>query len=113
MAAIRSFSIISRSLLIFAQFVEHHIPQVVQRFSQLHRVDQGTAGPVIAVQTVQILSRDQKGGDPAAVVSDLHLHQISPVAQQKCTLEQIGDFNGTFQRNLTSFQTVDFLGKMR
>jgi hypothetical protein len=97
----------------FAQFVEHHIPQVVQRFSQLHRVDQGTAGPVIAVQTVQILSCDQKGSDPAAVVSDPHLHQIGPVAQQKCTLEQIGDFNGTFQRNLTSFQLLDLFGEMR
>jgi len=87
----RSFSIISRSPLRFSQFVEHHIPQVVQRLSQLNRVDQGSAGAVVAVQTVQILARNQKGGDPAAVVSDPHFGQVAPFAQQKSALKKVCD----------------------
>jgi hypothetical protein len=97
----------------FSQFVEHYIPQVVQRFSELHRVDQGTACPVIAVQTVQILSRDQKSGDLSAVVADPDLIQSATHAQQKCTPEQIGDFDGTFQWDLTSFQLLDLFEEMR
>jgi hypothetical protein len=59
------------------------------------------------------LARDQKRGDRPAVVSDPHPVQPGAHAQQKCTLEQIGHFNGTFQRNLTSVQLIDFLGEMR
>jgi hypothetical protein len=95
--------VISRSPLVFAQFVEHHVPQVIQRFSKLHRIDQGPAGPVVALKPVKVLARDQKRGDPPAVVSDLHPVETCAHAQQKRTLEQIGDFNGTFQWVLTSF----------
>jgi hypothetical protein len=102
MASILSFSIIA-SPLVFAQLIEHHVPQVIQRFSKLHRVDQGTARPVVAVQPVQILARDQKCGNAPAVGSDLNPVQPSAHAQQKCTLEQISDFDGTFQWVLTSF----------
>jgi hypothetical protein len=84
------------SPLLVAQFFKHHIPQMVQRFSKLHRVDQGPAGPVIAVQSVQVLSRDQKRGDPPAVVSDLHPVETCTHAQQKRTFEQIGDFKAAF-----------------
>jgi hypothetical protein len=101
------------SPLMVAQFVEHHIPQMVQALSQLNRVDQGPAGPVIAVQPVQIAAGNQKSCDRPAVVSDAHPVQPGAHAQQKCTLEQIGDFNGTFQKDLTSFQLIDFFGEMR
>jgi hypothetical protein len=103
----------SFSPLLVAQFVEHHIAQMIQGFSQLHRVDQRPAGPVIAVQPVQVLSRDQKRGDPPAVVSDPHPVQPGAHAQQKCALEQIGYFNGTLHKGLTSFQLIDFFGEMR
>jgi hypothetical protein len=59
--------------------------------------------PPAAVQPVQILSRDQKCGNAPAVGSDLNPVQPSAHAQQKCTLEQISDFDGTFQWVLTSF----------
>jgi hypothetical protein len=101
------------SPLLVAQFFKHHIPQMVQRFSKLHRVDQRPAGPVIALKPVQVLSRDQKRGNPPAVVSDPHPVETCAHAQQKRTLEQIGDFDGTFQWVLTSFQLIDFFGEMR
>jgi hypothetical protein len=104
-------SIISRSPL--SQFAEHYVPQVVQAFSQLYRVDQSPAAPVIAVQTVQIIARDQKRGDAAAVGPNPNARQIAAAGQKIGATEQIGDFNGTFQRNLTSFQLIDFLGEMR
>jgi hypothetical protein len=96
-----------------AQFVEHHIPQMVQALSQLNRVDQGPAGPIVSVKPVQIRAGDQKRCDRPAVVSDPDLVQPGAHAQQKCTLEQIGDFNGTFQKDPTSFQLIDFFGEMR
>jgi len=101
------------SPLCLSQFVEHHVAQVVQRFSQLHRVDQGSAGAVVAVQPVQVRTGDQKGCDPAAVVADLDLFQSAATAQQKCTLEQISHFDGTLHKGFTSFQMLDFFGEMR
>jgi hypothetical protein len=105
--------VISLSPLVFAQFVEHHVPQVIQRFSKLHRIDQGPASPVVAVVPVQIMAADQKRGNPPAVVPDPDPVQPGAHAQQKCALEQIGHFDGTFQRDLTSFQMIDFFGEMR
>jgi hypothetical protein len=103
----------SFSPLLVAQFVEHHVAQMIQGFSQLNRIDQGPAGPVVAVQPVQVLSRDQKRGDRPAVVSDPHPVQPAAHAQQKRALEQIGDFNGALHKSLTSFQLIDFYGEMR
>jgi hypothetical protein len=114
MASIFSLSIISRSPLCpgvaiwrsrisFSKFAEHHVPQVVQAFSKLHRVDQGAAAPVIVVQAVQITTGDQKRGDPAAACPDPHACQIAAAGKQVCATEQIGDFDGTFQKDLTSF----------
>jgi hypothetical protein len=91
------------SPLCLSQFVKHHVPQVVQRFSQLHRVDQGSAGAVVVVKTFQVLSRYQERGDPAAVVSNAHLIQPATHAQQKGPLEQIGHFDGTLHNGFTSF----------
>jgi hypothetical protein len=105
--------VISFSPLVSSQLVEHHIPQMVQRFSKLQRIDQGAASPVVAVKALQILSGDQESGDPPAVVSDPHLGQLGPAAQQKCPFEQIGHFDGALHRDLTSFQLIDFLGEMR
>ena len=96
-----------------AQVVEHYVAQVVQRFSQLDRVDQGPAGPIVSVKPVQIRAGDQKRCDRPAVVSDPDLVKPAAHAQQKCALEQIGHFDGTFQRDLTSFQMIDFFGEMR
>jgi hypothetical protein len=107
-----SFSIIA-SPLVFAQLIEHHVPQVIQRFSKLHRVDQGTARPVIAVQLVQVGAGDQKRGDPPAVIAHPDPVQPGAHAQQKCAFKQIGHFNGTFQWDLTSFQLIDFFWEMR
>jgi hypothetical protein len=101
------------SPLLVAQVLEHHVPQMIQRFSQGNRIDQGPAGPVVAVQPVKIGAGNQKRCDRPAVVSDPHPVQPGAHAQQKCTLEQIGDFNGTFQGSLTSFQMIDFFGEMR
>jgi hypothetical protein len=101
------------SPLMVAQFVEHHIPQMVQALSQLNRVDQGPAGPVVAVVAGQVGPGDQKGCDCPAVVSDPDFVQPGAHAQQKCALEQIGDFNGTFQKDPTSFQLIVFFGEMR
>jgi hypothetical protein len=101
------------SPLLVAQLRKHHVPQMVQRFAKLNRIDQGTTGPVIAVQPVQVGTGDQKRGDLPAVVSDLHLVQPCAHAQQKYAFKQIGDFNGTFQKVLTSFQLIDFFGEMR
>jgi uncharacterized membrane protein YcjF (UPF0283 family) len=53
MASITFFSIaISRSPLTVSQFFVHHVPQVVQRRSELYGIEQGTAGPVVPVQAV-------------------------------------------------------------
>jgi hypothetical protein len=41
------------------------------------------------------------------------LDQSAAAAQQKCALEQIGHFDGTLHKGLTSFQVLDFLGEMR
>jgi hypothetical protein len=76
---------------------------MVQGFSKLQRVDQGAAGPVVAVVPVQVFSRDQKRGDPPAVASDLHPVQPGAHAQQKRAFEQIGHFKAAFQWVLTSF----------
>jgi hypothetical protein len=64
----------------------------------LVRVDQGTACTIIAVKTVQVGAGDQKSGNAATVISDLNPVQAAAQAQQKCTPEQIGDFDGTFYR---------------
>jgi hypothetical protein len=58
----------------------------------LQRIDQGTARPIIAVQSVQIRTGDQKGGDPAAIVSDPDFGQVGTAAQQKCAPEDVGGF---------------------
>jgi hypothetical protein len=101
------------SPLCFSQFVKHHVPQVVQRFSKLHRVDQGSAGAVVAVIAGQIVSRDQKRCNASAVISDSDLIQPAAHAQQKGPLEQIGHFDGTLHKGFTSFQILDFFGEMR
>jgi hypothetical protein len=62
---------------------------------------------------IQVRAGDQKGGDAAAVVSDINPVQAAAHAQQKCAPEQIGHFDGSFQRDLTSFQVLDFFGEMR
>jgi hypothetical protein len=83
MASITSFSIaISRSPLAVSQFFEHHVPQVVQRLSELYRVDQGTAAPVVPVQAVQVLACNQERCDTLAVGSDTDLGQIAAAGQQ-------------------------------
>jgi hypothetical protein len=81
--------VISLSPLVFAQFVEHHVPQVVQRFSKLNRVDQGPAAPVVPVQPVQALARDQKTGDAFAVGAHPHFGQVAAVGQQKNPSEDV------------------------
>jgi hypothetical protein len=101
------------SLGVSAQLIEHHIPKVVQAFAKLHRIDQRPAGPVIVVQLVQILSCDQECGDPPAVSPDPDLIQPASHAQQKRAFKQIGYFKAAFQRVITSFQQIDFLGEMR
>jgi hypothetical protein len=80
-------SIISLSPL--SQFAEHHVPQVVQAFSQLDRVDQGTSAPVIAVQTIQIMAGDQKRGDPAAACPDPDFRQDPAAGQKVCAPEKV------------------------
>jgi hypothetical protein len=95
------------------QFAEHYVPQVVQAFSQLYRIDQSPAAPVIAVQTVQIIARDQKRGDAAAVGPDPYFGQAAAAGQKVCATKQVRHFKGAFQKSLTSFQPVDFLVEMR
>jgi hypothetical protein len=93
MASITSFSIaISRSPLAVSQFLEHHVPQVVQRLSELYRVDQGAAAPVVPVQAVQVLTRDQKRCDTLAVGSDADLGQIAAAGQQISPSEDVRGF---------------------
>jgi hypothetical protein len=87
-----------------AQFVEHHVSQVIQGFSQLYRIDQGTAGPVIAVQPVQIRTGNQECGDPPAVLPNPDFIQSAAHTQQKRALKQIRHFNGCFQKALTPLQ---------
>jgi hypothetical protein len=90
---ITSFSIaISRSPLAVSQFFEHHVPQVVQRLSELNRVDQGTAGPVVPVQAVQVLACDQERCDTFAVVPDTDLGQIAAAGQQISPSEDVCGF---------------------
>jgi hypothetical protein len=79
----------------------------------LQRIDQSTARPIVAIKSVQIQAGDQKRGDAPTVISDTDFSQMAAAAQQKCAFEQIGDFNGTFQKDLTSFQVLDFFGQMR
>jgi hypothetical protein len=63
--------------------------QVVQRFPQLQRIDQDSTGPIVPVQLVQILARDQKRCDAFAVVSDAHLGQVTAAAQKIRSSEDI------------------------
>jgi hypothetical protein len=56
---------------------------MVQRFSKLQRIDQRPAGPVVPVQLVQVLARDQERGDALAIVPDTDLGQIAAAAQKK------------------------------
>jgi hypothetical protein len=74
-----------------AQVVEHHVAQVVQRFSQLDRVDQGPAAPVVAVKTLQIGAGDQKAGDTPAAASHPHPGQPAAHAQQKGASKKVCD----------------------
>jgi hypothetical protein len=93
MASITCFSIaISRSPLAASQFFEHHVPQVVQRLSELYRIDQGTAAPVVPVQAVQILARNQERCDAFAVVSDADLGQVATAGQQISPSEDVRGF---------------------
>jgi hypothetical protein len=78
-----------RSRIAFSKFVEHHVPQVVQRFSKLHRVDQGTAGPVVPVKPFQVLTRDKEGGNGLSVVADPDFGQVTTHAQQKSTPKKV------------------------
>jgi hypothetical protein len=76
---------------------------MIQTFSQLHRINQGSAAPVIAVVPVQVLSRNLKCGNASAVVAYFNFGQSATAAQQKCTLVQIGHFDGTFHFMSTNF----------
>jgi hypothetical protein len=101
------------SPLCLSQFFKHHVSQVVQAFSKLNRIDQGPAAPVVAVQTVQVRTGDQERGNASAVGSDPHPVQTAAHAQQKCAFVQIGHFDGTLHKGLTSFQILVFFGEMR
>jgi len=68
---------------------------MVQRFSKLQRIDQGTAGPIGPVQLVQILAGNQKRSNPSAlpvtlcVIADPHITQITAVAQKECPSKDV------------------------
>jgi hypothetical protein len=65
-----SFAIISRSPLVFADFLKKDVSQMVQRFPELQRIDLGFARTVSLVQLVQVFASDQECGDPCAIVSE-------------------------------------------
>jgi hypothetical protein len=114
MRSIRSFSIIlvsplypgvaiRRSRISLSKFAEHHVPQVIQAFSQLYRIDQGPAASVIAVQTVKVRPGDQKRGDLSAACPDPHACQAATAGKQIRASEQVRHFKGAFQKDITSF----------
>jgi len=86
---------------------------MVQAFSKLQRINQRLAGPVIAVQFFKVRAGYQKSGYPTAIVSDPDFVQTCAHAKQKCALKQVGHFKGSVQKDLTSFQLIDFFGEMR
>jgi len=77
---------------------------MVQGFPELHRIDQGLAGPIFPVQLVQVLAGDQERGDPFSVVAYADLCQITAACQQKRTSEDVRGFKTAgFQWFLTPF----------
>ena len=53
---------------------------MVQRLPELQRIHQGLAVSVCLVQLVQAFAPDQKSGDPAAIVPELDLTQLTALA---------------------------------
>jgi hypothetical protein len=62
---------------------------VIKRLPELKRVHQGLAAPVVPVQLVQAVARDQKRGDPLAVVSNPDSAKIPALAQKERPPEDI------------------------
>jgi hypothetical protein len=63
--------------------VEQHISQQIQRVSQLHRVHQGLAAPVLMVKPVKVIPADLKGRDTPRRVLDPDPVQAAALAQEK------------------------------
>jgi hypothetical protein len=62
---------------------------MVQRFSKLHRVDQGPAGPIVPVKPFQVVTRNKEGCDALSIVADPDVGQVTAHAQQKCAPEKV------------------------
>jgi len=78
---------------------------MVQGFPELHRIDQGLAGPIFPVQLVQVLAGDQERGDPFSVVAYADLCQITAACQQKSTPEDVRNFQ-VDQKNHPLFKII-------
>jgi hypothetical protein len=66
----------------------------------LQGIDQGLAGPVVAVQLVQARARDQKRRYRSSVVLDPDPAQITPVAQKERTPEDICGLKAAFHKKI-------------
>jgi hypothetical protein len=86
---------------------------VVQAFSQLQRVHQGLAAPVVHFQFAEIAAGDGKGCNAPVSRFDADAVKVAAAGQQVGAFEQVGLFNGTLHGRFTSFQILDFFREMR
>jgi hypothetical protein len=104
---------ISRSPLLGSQFFKKDVSQMVQRFPELQRIDQGLTRPVIPIQLVQILAGDQKRGNPSAIVADPHITQITAVAQKERSSEDVRRLKAVGFQASHLLSVLDFFWKIR
>jgi hypothetical protein len=72
---------------------------MVQRLSQLDRVDQGAAGPVVAVQARKVPANDAKQHQGFAPPPHAHPGQLAPAGQKVRAPEQVAHFDDGFQKD--------------
>jgi hypothetical protein len=76
---------------------------MVQTFSQLQRVDQGRALPVLHFQLVKVVAAEHKGGHARVARFEADAFKIAAAGQQVGAFKQVGLFDGTLHGRFTSF----------
>ena len=76
---------------------------MVQRFSELQRIDQGLAVAILFIQLVQAPAGEQKRGDRLAVVPEADPAQLATPAQKKCPSKNVRSLKAVFNQKITPF----------
>jgi len=78
----------------FSELCKDDIPQMIQRLSELKRIDHGSAIAVVTVKPVDIIAFDQQCHNPAAVFTKPHFRQAAATTQKERSTEDVRGLKG-------------------